>query len=268
MTDLLRDVQVPFLAVLLLVAGATKAMSPAGRPGPVAAAPGGRLSMVTVAGAEVLLGMLLLTTSLGVVRLATVVFFATATSVVADLARRGSGDGCGCFGALSRSPAGRPAVIRAAALTLAAIIAAGVPRTGVQVLGRTGGGAVLALAAECALFVVLSPELAGVVSRIRHPVQCELRDVPLSATYATLRASRAWRAHVALLTSREPTEVWRELCLRYVVYPAEVDGRPAEVVFAVPVDGRRAAVRAGVTEDTSWDTQDDDSGPQRVHTHV
>lgn len=268
MTGLLREVQVPFLAVLLLVAGVTKALSPAGRPGPVAALRSGRTVLLGVAGAEALLGMLLLTTSLGVVRLANVVFFATATSVVADAARRGSGDGCGCFGVLSRSPVGRPAVIRAGALTVAAIASAGVPRSGVEVLGRAGGGAVLVLAAQCALFVLLSPELAAALRRARHPVPCELRDVPLATTYATLRASRAWRAHVALLTSHEPAEVWRELCHRYVVYPAEVDGRPAEVVFAVPIDGRRAGVRAGVTEDTSWETQDDDSGPQRVHSHA
>ncbi len=268
MTDLLREIQIPFLAVLLLVAGVTKALSPAGRPGPVVSLRRGRPFMLAVASVEVLLGMLLLTIPLGVVRLAVVVFFATATSVVADLARRGTGETCGCFGALSRSPAGRPAVIRAAALTVAAIASAGVPLTGVQVLGRADADAVLVLAVQCALFVVLSPELAEAVGRVRHPVPCELRDVPLSVTYATLRASRAWRAHVDLLTAREPVEVWRELCHRYVVYPALVDGRPAEVVFAVPIDGRRSAVRAGITEDTSWVAQDDDSGPQRVHSPV
>lgn len=264
MIDVLREVQIPFLAVLLLIASLTKAFSREDHRGPAASPHRGRSFAVTVTVVEATLGTLLLTTSLGVVRLAGVVFFATATSVVADLARRGSEEGCGCFGGLSRTPSGRLGVIRAALLTLAAIASAGVPLTGVQVLREAGAGPIAVLAVESAAFLLLSPELAAAVDRARHPVPCELRDVPISATYSALRASGAWRAHAALLTSDEPVEVWRELCHRYVVYPAEIDGRATEVVFAVPIDGRRSVVRVGLVTDPAY--QDDDSGPQRVHT--
>lgn len=264
MTELFREAQIPFLAALLLAGAATKAL-PHGRTPVLVRYRGGGFAL-TLAATEAVLGLLLLTASLFVVRLASVVFFATVTSVVADLVRRGSQEACGCFGRFSTVPARRLGVVRAAVLTGSAVAAAGVPRTGVQVLGSMDGRSVALLAAECALFLVLSPEVVNAAQRRLRPIPCELRDVGLDATYATLRSSAAWQQHTASLTSAEPTDVWRELCHRYLAYPGQVDGRPVEVVFAVPVDGRAAAVRAGVA--WSREHQDDDSGPQRIHSPV
>src|SRR4051812_49071730 len=98
MIELFREVQIPFLAVVLLVAGAAKVL-PRGD-GPVMGRYREEAFTLTVAVTEMVLGTLLLTTPLLVVRLAGVVFFATATAVVADLVRRGSEEACGCFGRL------------------------------------------------------------------------------------------------------------------------------------------------------------------------
>ncbi|GAA0348995.1 MauE/DoxX family redox-associated membrane protein [Actinoallomurus spadix] len=266
MTELFREVQIPFLAAVLLAAAAGKAL-PRGRAQVPARYRDGAVTLALAAG-EALLGVLLLTTSMFAVRLASVVFFATATSVVADLVHSGSGQACGCFGRFSAGPARRLGVVRAGVLTGAAILAAGVHETGAQILASADGRSAALLAADCLAFLALSPEVAAAVERRLHPVPCELRDVPLDATYAALRPSAAWREHAASLTSAEPTDVWRELCHRYLVYPGEVDGRPVEVVFAVPVDGGPAAVRAGVAWSSGWEHQDDDSGPQRVHSPV
>ncbi len=208
--------------------------------------------------------MALLVTPHGVVRLMNVVFFATATSIVADLTRRGSDEGCGCFGALSARPAGRRGTLRVALLTVTAIASADDPRTGLGVLQGATGWTIAVLVAETALLLALSPEPVDIFERWRRSVPCELRDLPLAETYATLHASGAWRENERWLTSADPIEVWRELCERYVVYPGAMDGRPVEIVFAVPIGGRPAGVRAGLTLDTAVEEQGDDSGPQRV----
>jgi hypothetical protein len=263
-TGLLRELQIPFLASVLLLACVAKLTLRDDDPRP---APHRRRPFVyLVAVAEGTIGCALLVTPLGVVRLACVVFFGTATWIIGDLARRGVQEGCGCFGGLSAAPAGGRGLARAALLTLAAVASAGVPETGAAVLSRAGAGAVLLLAAETAALLALSPEIALAVERARNATPCELVDAPLEQTYARLRASAVWREHENDLTSARPTETWRELCLRYVVYPARIDGRSAEVVFAVPVDGRRPPVRAGLVWDGDWEGQDDDSGPRRVHT--
>ncbi len=264
MIELLRHVQIPFLgSVLLLACIAKLAVRDVGEP--VIAMHRRRPFVYSVAFGEGAVGLALFVTPAGVVRLACVVFFASATWIIGDLARRGTDEGCGCFGGLSSTPAGRRGLVRAALLTVAAVVSAEVPQTGAQVLGRAGAVAVLVLAAETALLLALSPELAVAVERTRRTTPCELLDAPLSETYVRLHASAAWRAHEDDLTSARPTETWRELCHRYVVFPARVDGRQAEVVFAVPVDGRRAKVRAGLVWAATSEGHDDDTGPRRVH---
>lgn len=261
-TGLLPDVQIPFLASVLLLACAAKLAVGADVSEPVA--PHRRRPFVYgVALAEGTIGIALLVTPAGLVRIACVVFFASATWIVGDLARRGTDEGCGCFGGLSSAPAGRRGLARTALLTVAAIVSAGVPESGAVVLSRTGVGAVLILAVQTGLLLALSPEFALAVERSRTVTPCELLDVPLSDTYARLRGSRAWREYEDDLTSTTPVETWRELCHRYVVFPARIDGRGADVVFAVPVDGRRAQVRAGLVWEPGCEGQDD-SGPRRV----
>jgi hypothetical protein len=248
MIDLLREAQLPFLALILLVASGAKL---------VAREPGRWSFTLVVAAAEGVLGAALLTTRLGVVRLASVVFFATATSVVAERMRRGAEEGCGCFGTLSDAPPGRRGVVRAALMTACAVVAAEVPRSGLEVVWWASPQLLVVLAAEVAFFLALSPELAVVVERSRRHIPCELRDVPLAETYETLRASSAWRGNSGLLTSAEPSEVWRELCHRFVVYPAEIGGQPGDVVFAVPIGGRPRSVRVGVVVDPVGEPHED-----------
>jgi hypothetical protein len=43
-----------------------------------------------------------------------------------------------------------------------------------------------------------------------------------------------------------PSDVWREGCWRFVVYPGYARGRPVDIVFAVYLQSRRPAVRAAV----------------------
>jgi hypothetical protein len=265
MTEMLRGLQIPFLASVLLLACIAKLTVREGDPEPLVTLHRRRPYVYGVALAEGAIGVALLVTPSGIVRLACVVFFASATWIIGDLARRGTEEGCGCFGGLSAAPAGRRGLVRAALLTVSAVASAGVPDTGAHVLGRAGAGGVLVLATETGLLLALSPELALAVERTRNTTPCELADVPLTDTYARLYGSDVWREYEDDLASATPIETWRELCHRYVVFPARVDGRPAEVVFAVPVDGRRRPIRAGLVWESAGEGQDDDSGPRRVH---
>jgi hypothetical protein len=104
--------------------------------------------------------------------------------------------------------------------------AAGVPQTGLEVLGAATAWSVVLLATEFALLLALSPELAVAVERTRRSTPCELRDVPLVETHATLRSSRVWRDYEGRLTSAEPSEVWREL-LPSLSGVSRPDRRPA-----------------------------------------
>lgn len=264
MIDMVRDLQIPFLASVLLLACTAKLTVREDDAGPPVALHRRRPFVYGVALAEGVIGVGLFVTSFVVVRLACVVFFASATWIIAELERRGTEEGCGCFGGLSAAPAGRRGLVRTGLLTTVAVLSAGAPDTGVRALTRAGAGSVLLLAAETALLLALSPEFALAVERTRRTTPCELLDVPLSETYARLHASDVWLAYENDLRSARPIETWRELCHRYVVFPALIEGRRAELVFAVPIDGRRQPVRAGLV----WETEreDDDSGPRPVHT--
>jgi methylamine utilization protein MauE len=263
-----RDLQIPFLACVLLLACAAKLTVRETDHEPLIALHRRRTFVYGVALAEGVLGLALLVTPAGIVRLACAVFFASATWIIGDLARRGTDEGCGCFGGLSSAPVGRRGLLRAALLTALAVGSAGAHESGAGILTRAGAGSVVLFAAETGLLLVLSPELAVAVERTRNATPCELLDVPLTETYARLHASEVWREHEDHLTSAQPIETWRELCHRYVVFPARIEGRRAEVVFAVPVDGRRDRVRVGLVWDSGWEDQDDDSGPRRVHSPV
>ena len=45
-----------------------------------------------------------------------------------------------------------------------------------------------------------------------------------------------------------PSDVWREGCWRFVVFPAVLASRPVDVVFAVHLAGRGAPVRVGMLD--------------------
>ncbi|MEO3830039.1 MauE/DoxX family redox-associated membrane protein [Actinomadura sp. B10D3] len=196
---------------------------------------------------EGLLGLALLVTSHLSVRLATTVAFAAATWVVGEL-RVGRPDaGCGCFGALSSKRVDRRSVLRAVLFTCAAIASLGAPLAGVDVLRDAQVQVGLVFALELALFAALSPELAELAGLgQRAAVPCERRRSPMRETYATLHASPAWAEHENVIASAVPLDVWREGCWRFVVFPARVDERDAEIVFAVSTAERDRVVRSGV----------------------
>jgi hypothetical protein len=111
-----------------------------------------------------------------------------------------------------------------------------------------GGELLAVLVAELALLAVLSPELGELMVRLGRAEPCELRRVPVARTLDTLWASAAWKRHHRYLISTNPTDVWREGCWRFAVFPGIVASRRVEVVFAVYMAGRHAPVRVGVVD--------------------
>lgn len=199
-----------------------------------------RAAMIACALVEFALAAGLLVVDHPAARWLPAVFFAVATYVLWDLRRRRPDVGCGCFGDVSDTPVGLRSIGRAAALTaMAALVGAqdltGWPHLTAETAPWIGGGVALLLAC--------SPEVDGVVSRLRHRAPCEQRPMPAGRALSRLRASAAWRAHAGSLVADEPSDMWRELCWRFFVFPAQGD---AEVVFAVQLSGRRPAVRAVV----------------------
>jgi hypothetical protein len=265
MVETLQEAQIPLLACILISACLAKiAIREADDtigPGTLAALRRYRPVVVTVATIEGGLGVALLVCAHPVVRLATVVVFAVATSVVVELRAHRPEEGCGCFGGLSKTPVRLRTLLRAGLFTLIALTVIGVPTTGLDVL-RMGSGWHAAVAAlELIVLAGLSPEIGVMLARRRERIPCEQRTVPLSETFEILHASRPWREHAAALVTAEPTDVWRELCWRFLVYPGRVDDDDVEVIFAVSTEERNPAVRAAIVrpEDT------DDSGPNPVY---
>jgi hypothetical protein len=50
-----------------------------------------------------------------------------------------------------------------------------------------------------------------------------------------------------------PIDMWRELCWRYVVFPARVGDRDAEIVFAVYLRPHRPLIHAALVDAASGD---------------
>lgn len=256
MLEVLREVQLPLLAGVLIAAGVAKLTMR--EPGSAEGAPALEVLRqhrglgVGAALAELGLGLALLVTPVQAVRVATVIWFAGATWVVNEMRARRPDAGCGCFGALSTSRIGLRVMVRPLLLAGAGVATFGVPATGLRVLGQGLGGPGLALAAEAMVVLALSPEVAELLARRRARSRpCELRRSPLPETYAALHASRAWREHSWLLAGTEPVEIWRELCWRFLVYRLP-DDLEVEVVFAVSLSGRRhPEVRVALVNSTA-----------------
>jgi methylamine utilization protein MauE len=251
MIEAFRDGQVLLLSVVLLVAGLAKLTfrEPPARPGQAPEAGplwrDRRLTMLHAA-AETALGAALLVTAHPLVRAATVVSFVAAAWVVGELRTHRPEEGCGCFGTLSRTRVGVRSVVRATFCACAAIVALGVPSTGIEVLRESLVWAGVVAAAELALFAWLSPEIGVLVGRLRARQPCELRTGGLAEAYKVLYASDAWRDHEDVVTQPTPVDVWRELCWHLLVFPGRVAGRDVEIVFAVPMAERDPVVRTAV----------------------
>lgn len=266
-----REVQIPLLAALLIggcAAKARRALSArsieAGN-GPTVVFPLRLHRPVAIAlcVSELALGGGLLLTPDGpaahAVRSATAVLFGTAVGALYELRARQPGAGCGCFGDLSDTPVSWRAMTRTALLCAAAIAAIGVPP-----LHRpaTAGQALtmLAVAAiELVVLAVLSPEVGEIMVRLGYSEPCEVRRVPVSRTLAALHGSAPWRQYQDYLLATDPIDVWREGCWRYVVFPATVDSRRVEVVFAVYLEPRRPPVRVGIADLAAGARSRDDS---------
>jgi hypothetical protein len=275
--DVLRDVQVPLLAVLLVGACAAKAgravtaRSVSAGTGPTAIFPVRLLrpAAVGLCASELCLGVgLLLTagpagagTPALVVRVVTALLFCTAVGALYELRARRPDAGCGCFGEFSHTPVNWRVITRAALLGVAALSSIGAPP--LRLPGSAGQAWLMLTAAvvETSVLITLSPEVGHLIVRLSHTDPCELREVPASRTLDALHASASWRRHRRLLTDAEPVDVWREACWRFVVFPGVLADRPVEVVFAVYLAGRRPPVRVGMLE-VGHDTGFADSWPE------
>jgi hypothetical protein len=265
----LREVQVPVLAVMLLGGCAAK-LSRVLRTGSLDAGlgptelfplPARRPAAMLVCACELAIGVVLLVTAPPAARhgtgamdgaaadgarIAATAFFLVAMSALIELRGHRPDVGCGCFGDLSTHPVSARSIVRSGVLAVAALASIGGP--GLQ-LARPGAGAALPLVIFCAEFLVialLSPEAGEVLVRLGYSEPCELRSIPARRTLATLRRSPHWPRHAGVITSENPSDIWRELCWRYVVYPGQVDGADADVVFAVQMKQRRPVIRSAV----------------------
>jgi len=259
-----RQVQIPLLSAMLLGGCAAKAhravreRSIAAGLSPTAMFPLRLRRPMTIAmcASELGLGVGLLLTAgragagppATAVRLATALLFLTAVGALHELRDRRPGAGCGCFGEFSDTPVGLRTITRSALLCVAAVAAVGVPPLREPSSSAQAGLLLAVLGAELAVLAALSPEFGEILVRLGYSEPCELRRLPVERTLHTLRASSTWRRYRRQLTAAEPSDVWREGCWRFVMYPGTAAGRRVDVVFAVYMQGRRPPVRAAVLD--------------------
>ncbi|GAA3731388.1 MauE/DoxX family redox-associated membrane protein [Salinactinospora qingdaonensis] len=260
MIEILREVQLPVISAALLLAALTKFAdrSTQGQGPQAVLLPSWlhRPSALAIAATEAIAGVLLLLCfgALGdIVRAATVALFAVATAALIQTREHEPEKGCGCFGGLSTTPVGWRTISRAALFAVAAAVTVGVTPSGLGVLTQLTLPHLAVMLGEVALIAVLSPEFKELIQRLYYRDPCDIRDVPLNRSLARLYTSDAWREHVELLDSSEPVDVWRQKCLRFLRFRGTRAGRPADVIFAVPLSRRRSVVRSVVLDTTDSD---------------
>jgi hypothetical protein len=185
------------------------------------------------------------------VRLGTGLLFLVATCALLELRANRPDIGCGCFGDFSHSPIDWRTLTRSALLSVAALIT--ISLGPLQPPDSKAAAALLLaiLAAELGVTAGLSPELGEALVRLGYSEPCELRIVPTERTLTALRRSKQWRRHAGILAVDEPVDVWRELCWRYLVFPAKHGDRDAEIVFAVFLQQRRPLIHAALVDAAS-----------------
>jgi hypothetical protein len=275
----LREAQVPLLALLLLGGSAAKLVRvlrvgtvDAGL-GPTALFPMPlrRRVAISISAIELGCGAALVITAVGVgqgapstaARLATSLVFIVATLALIELRSSHPATGCGCFGDLSTTPVSGRTLARSGLLAVAGMATITLPSLR---LPQTGIGAFLVLAViavELAVIAALSPELGETLVRLGYSEPCELRRLPAGRTLSALRKSAQWRGRAHVITSDEPADMWRELCWRYVVFPARAHGRDAEAVFAVYLRPHRPLVHAALVDAETGTVIDWPAAPQR-----
>jgi hypothetical protein len=182
------------------------------------------------------------------VRTATAVFFLIAAGALQEARQRRPEVGCGCFGELSETPIGLRTVVRSGLLCVAALGTIGTPPLRMPTSSTQAELWLAALAAEVALMAFLSPELGEVLVRLGYSEPCELRRLPVGRTLAALHTSSQWRRYAGQVTATVPTDVWREGCWRFVVYPGLARDRRVDIVFAVYLQARRPPIRAAILD--------------------
>jgi hypothetical protein len=261
----MREVQIPLLAAMLLGACAAKlsqllkAGGLSDALGPTALFPVSmrRPVAIGICAVEFSLGLGLILTAGGIggkvpaaaFRVATCLFFVIATCAMVELRATRPDAGCGCFGDLSTAPVSLRTLARSALLAVAALATVplgpiGLPPARAAAYAQLFG----ILAVELLIIGALSPEIGEGLIRLGYSEPCELQVVPSGRTLAALHRSRQWRRHSKLITASAPADIWRELCWRFVVYPASYDNRPADLVFAVFLKYRRPAIRAALVD--------------------
>jgi hypothetical protein len=182
------------------------------------------------------------------VRLGTGLLFLVATCSLLELRAARPDVGCGCFGDFSHAPVDWRTMTRSALLSLGGLGAIGLPP--IQQPHAKGAALILLglLAAELALIAGLSPELGEALVRLGYSEPCELRVLPPDRTLTALRRSKQWRRHAGLITADVPADAWRELCWRYLVFPARYGEREAEMVFAVFLRQRRPQIHTALVD--------------------
>ena len=262
-----REVQVPLLAALLLGGCAAKlrrairTRSIAREMGPTALFPVRlrRPVAIVVCVSELALGVGLLVTAgrFGAgapalaVRSVTVILFCTAVGALHVLRTRRPAAGCGCFGDLSDTPVNWRTLTRTALFCGAAVATLGAPALHKPASAAEATVVLGVLVAEVSVLVALSPEFAEVMVRLGYNEPCEVRRLPVTRSLTALRASSQWRQYHRYLITKEPTDVWREGCWRFAVFPGTLTGRQVEVVFAVYLKPRRPQVRVGLYDSSA-----------------
>ena len=275
----IREAQVPLLSAMLLAGCAAKAgrvlrvgSVDAGL-GPTALFPlrlrrQGALALCAI---EFICGSALIITAgrLGrgdianTVRLATALLFLVATCALIELRANHPDAGCGCFGELSRTPVSGRTLARSAFLAAAALATIGLPPLQAPHPGVDAARGLGIFAIEFAVIAALSPELSEALVRLGYSEPCELRRLPAVRTLAALRRSAQWRRRSGLITEEVPVDMWRELCWRYVVFPARLGAREAEIVFAVYLRPHRPAIHAALVDSATGDVLSWPAAPAR-----
>ena len=267
MLTAIREVQIPLLAAMLLGACAPKiwralrAPADTGRTDPAGLFPAHlqRPIMILVFAAELGLGLGLIGTALKfggtrpalpatIARTGTALFFLIAVAVLNETRQRRPASGCGCFGELSGTPIGLRTIARPGLLCASAVATLGLPPLRMPSSSAEAELWLAVLAFELALLAFLSPELGEIMVRLGYSEPCELRRVPVGRTMTALQASSPWRKYAGQISAAPPSDVWREGCWRFVVYPGRERGRQVDIIFAVYLQSRRPVVRAAVLD--------------------
>ncbi len=187
------------------------------------------------------------------VRLATSLMFLVATCALIELRTSRPGEGCGCFGDLSTSPVSGRTLTRSAFFAVAALATIGLPPLQAPHPSVDAARLLGIFAVEFLVIAALSPEVGEALVRLGYSEPCELRRLPAVRTLAALRRSGQWRRRAGLITAEMPVDMWRELCWRYVVFPARLGERDAEIVFAVYLRPHRPVIHAALVDTETGD---------------